>query len=567
MTASVSAGDFGSASWTGSAWATPERNWVTGAEMSSWLFRKRIGTDPHLTGWLEVRLYSSGAVEVLPWIENGYLLGTSPTSKQATFVFTLGGSTRFSQSIDLPARCRTPLVSGTTVSHWLGANHAVAPKHDRHYFQKTKVIQSWAEELNYDDWTAQIAYAEIAETYTPLQVGNHSPSMGMAGAHGSIGVQPVWDAIAVVSRGARAYRSLIFNGYGMGRYAMHYRDETTQRPLRFSQYPQLAMAQNSSFWPGDIKDVERITSPVTPVCLGTNPPWWAPSHHPSPGYMAYLVSGWCYLMEQMQFAATVHYLALPWSRQNEKGIIDSTALQTRAASWMLRTLFQAASATPDDDPLRPEIMAAVDNNIDFYHGRFVAQPNNPFGFVPNLDGAHIQTWQHDFWVAAWGHGTSLQLGGDAIRRLRLKAFFDWTAQGTIGRFGGTTPTEWIYRDAIGQPPNAAEGSGMGIGPSQNAAGVDFVGGTGPWLANWGAVYERFMGVPNPGVDGPARGGFYATADGFWGMIRIGLVAAVSNNAPGAAAAYARFIACGAEAALTTNARSQSVPQYAVRPAD
>ena len=80
----VDAGAFGSASWTGTDWASPFITWVSGHRMSSWIYRKQVGSDAHLVAWLEVRLWSSGAVEVLPWIENGYLLVTGPTNKSAT---------------------------------------------------------------------------------------------------------------------------------------------------------------------------------------------------------------------------------------------------------------------------------------------------------------------------------------------------------------------------------------------------------------------------------------------------------------------------------------------------
>ena len=44
------------------------------------MYRKQVGTDAHLVAWLEVRLFPGGLVEILPSIENGYLLVTGPTS-------------------------------------------------------------------------------------------------------------------------------------------------------------------------------------------------------------------------------------------------------------------------------------------------------------------------------------------------------------------------------------------------------------------------------------------------------------------------------------------------------
>ena len=43
---------------------------VTGPEMSSFIYSSGIGSDPMLTAWFEVRLYRTGDIEILPWIEN-----------------------------------------------------------------------------------------------------------------------------------------------------------------------------------------------------------------------------------------------------------------------------------------------------------------------------------------------------------------------------------------------------------------------------------------------------------------------------------------------------------------
>ena len=48
----VDAGGFGSASWSGSDWASPFQTWTTGHLMSSWVYRKQVGSDAHLVAWL-----------------------------------------------------------------------------------------------------------------------------------------------------------------------------------------------------------------------------------------------------------------------------------------------------------------------------------------------------------------------------------------------------------------------------------------------------------------------------------------------------------------------------------
>jgi hypothetical protein len=116
IVAEIGCGTFGTARWEGADWDSPFRSWVSGPVMSSWIYRKPVGADPHLVAWLEVRLWASGAVEVLPWIENGYLQVAAPTNKSANYSFSLGGKVRMSAPIDLKHHQRTPLISGTALS-------------------------------------------------------------------------------------------------------------------------------------------------------------------------------------------------------------------------------------------------------------------------------------------------------------------------------------------------------------------------------------------------------------------------------------------------------------------
>ncbi|XVJ68965.1 MAG: hypothetical protein HEQ39_04370 [Rhizobacter sp.] len=374
ITAAVTASAFGEASWAAADWDAPFKQWVSGPEMSSWLYRKPIGSDAHLVAWLEVRLYAGGAVEVLPWIENGYLMVPGPTSKAATYGFTLGGTSRFNAAIDLPNHCRTPLVSGASTSFWLGADPQVTPKHDTGYLQSTALVPSYRAKVAPD--AARVL--GLPSTYTPLQQGNMPTGMGGAGYHGSIGLLPEWDVLYLTTTSARAYNGLIFNAYSAGRYGIHFRDEKTQRPLRFSSYPNLVVGGGSK-----INDNgASTTNSFTPASTGTPPATWAFTHHPSVGFMAYLVTGRWYFMEELQFAATLHFLkTTDWRRKFTQGVMETQANTTRGIAWIIRTLAQVACITPDDDtPLRDEFLASLQANIDWNHALYVAQPNNPFGW-------------------------------------------------------------------------------------------------------------------------------------------------------------------------------------------
>jgi len=130
VTASIQFGSFGTAAWNAGDWGTPAQTVVSGPEMSAFTYRKPIGSDAHLVAWLEVRAYKGGRVEVMPWIENGYLLVPNPTSKSGTATFTLDGTQRFSQSLNLLNHQRAVLASGTTLTHWHGGDPQVTPRHN-----------------------------------------------------------------------------------------------------------------------------------------------------------------------------------------------------------------------------------------------------------------------------------------------------------------------------------------------------------------------------------------------------------------------------------------------------
>jgi hypothetical protein len=534
VTAAVAASGIGTASWSGADWASPFLSWVSGPQMSSWIYRKPVGSDQHLVAWLEVRLYAGGAVEILPWIENGYLNLAGPRNKSANYTFTLSGTQRFSAAIDLPSHCRTVLISGSQLSHWLGTAPSILASHDKAYLQATRLVPAYRASV---PSTAQV-WSQLPQSYTPLQQGNYSNTMGQTGYQSAIGLLPEWDVLYLTSNDPRAYAGVIVNAYSAGRYGIHYRDETTQRPFRFSRYPNLVVDGGSGT---GISDTGASTkNQLTPPVAGTSPATWDVPHHPSVGFTAYLLTGRFYFMEEVQFAATVNFLRMTdWARNFSEGVLRSdTANTTRGAGWALRTLAQAACVTPDDDTvLRTEFVASMTANVEYYHALYVANPNNPQGFVKPYsnytDGSGKYSeaaWMQDFFTAATGYALDLDVAMPAASKAKLAAFFAWKAQSIIGRLGGTASNEYLYCDAA--PYTVA------VAPSDTP---DFTAGKGPWYANWGEVYAATVGSRNPGAGGALRGAYFPDPTSYWGNLQPAIAYAVQHNVPGALAAYNRMV--------------------------
>lgn len=547
--ATIGCGAFGAVSWATIDWDSPFLSWVSGPKMSSWIYRKAVGSDPHLVAWLEVRLWSGGEVEVLPWIENGYIRVAGPTNKSETYTFTLGGTQRFSGAINLFHHARTVLVSGALLSHWLASDPGVVVKHDATYWKSTALVPNLVATVS----PSSSLVTTLPATYTPLQQGGYSDAMGQTGYQNAIGLLPQWDALYLTSSAPSIWSALQRNAYSAGRFPIHYRDENTNRPLRFDQFTHFSI--NAS-----------TTSDYPPAATGGGVTGgWDVAHHPSIGFMAYQATARWYHMETLLFAATVNYvMQVDDVRQFAGGVFfsGSGASTTRGAAWAVRTLGQAVTAIPDaDTALRTNMIASLEANVNFNHGTYVAQTNNPFGIVTPYGDAYgtgsdgmVQeaAWQQNFYTTAFGYIRAMSLPISSTAATKLAAFFEWKAKQPVGMLGGLAATDWLYRDATPY--------------TMVVAFVDFpdwAGGTGPWPASWGAMYTATTGAANSGVAGDLRGGNFPNMTSYWGNLTPAIAYAVQHNATGATAAYARMTGAANYSALTADFANG--PEWSVQP--
>lgn len=588
ITAAIDCGAFGAASWSGTDWDTPLEVWATGAVMSSWRFRKAVGSDPHLSAWLEVTLFAGGAVEVLPWVENSTILTAGIASKSATYDFTLGGTSRFNAAIDLPNRCRTPLVSGAALSHFLGTAPGVTVRHNAAYFSSTKLVSGYSAATP----DGSTAITGLPTTFTPLQQGNYPSGMGAAGYHQSIGLLPGVDATYLTnSTSPLPWAALQRNAYSVGRYGIHWRDPGTNLPAQFATYPTYGLPSSSGV--GDVGG--STTASYFTAATGTVPATWKVTHCPAVGYLAYLVTGRKYHAETVQFAATTNHFRSPnaW-RQNELGVLRTDESSTRGAGWGLRTLVHAATVTPDDQTvLKTQFVTALANNASWYHGQYVAQANNPQGFTKELEvngapyndaytpnaGPYTQApWMHAFFNAAVGVWKALEVTLGGGNDAKFDAFYAWKIQSTVGLFSAGGATEYLYRDAGLRA--------LAVAPADTA---NWNNGTGPWFPHWGAMYEATWvdDVSEPGLtygtgytgpmiylngtkpakvvgDGSLRGQEgIADSTGLWGDIQPALAYAVSNGVAGAQAGWDRMVGAPNYGSFLSDAANH--PVWAVEP--
>ncbi len=563
VTAQIGCGTFGSVSWSGADWDSPFMQWTAGPVMSSWIYRKPVGSDAHLVAWLEVRLFSNGAVDVLPWIENGYIAVPAPANKSTTYAFSLNGSERFSRAIDLKHHQRTPLIAGSALSYWNVSDPALRFQHDAQYLMSTEMVPTYFAQMG----GAAGAVSGLPTGYLPLQQGSFnydSDNMASTGYQDPIGLLPQHDVLYLVGGSFDVYPAVVRNGYSAGRYAIHYRDEATNRPLRFSQHAHRVISDSQGF-----KDNgASVTGLRTPVATGGNPPGWDCAHSPSVGYMAYLITGRWYFMEEVLFAATANFLGNGSNdalRDGAKGLVQTAtdAWQTRSCAWDWRSKIQALAVVPETDAtLRNELTTCVINNVDHFHTRYVARPNNPYGWILpgetyNGTVSEIAIWQQDFVTAVFGWAISLDLPLDAPTKSKLGEFFQWKARSVTMRLG--TRADWWYINA--DPYTIKTGTSLNI--------ASFAAGTGPWPSSVNAVYRATF-TPPPGWMGASEGllageydtGFWARA--MWGNLQPAIAYAVRHGAADAIEGYERMLGASNWAAVAAGFNAR--PVWSVAPA-
>lgn len=332
----------------------------TGSVMSSWVYRRPVAGSSHLVVYAEVRLFKGGAVEIFPWIENGYLQVAGPTNFVRTCVVTINGAQRFSQSIDIKHHTRVPLISGSAFSYWVGVDPGITPAHDRAYLLSTKLIPN----LGWQNPSATTLNS-LVQTYVPNTIAGDDNASGGGGGSGCVIAPP--SAFYVTSNAdARAYKALMAHGLSSGSWSHHYRDATTNLPFRFSDWPNIRLKETDT----------SQSIPVMPVGSGGEVsgtgPYGGPAvtHTPGYAYFPFLVTGRWWFLEESQFWATYAYgCTNRIERGGAAGVHGSAQIRSRA--WGLNVLGQTAAITPTSHPLHGQFVSSWQSNMAHHRARYV----------------------------------------------------------------------------------------------------------------------------------------------------------------------------------------------------
>lgn len=354
-------------------------------------------TDAHVALWFYVRCYANGMTEVETVVENGWLNVPAPGERDYAIALNVGGSTVFSSSLSHYSHTRWSRVD------WIGTNPQITPLHDPVYLRATCMVPNYG----YTS-PSSAAFAGFASALNPVPfaLGNWSAVMGSTGYQPPIGILPQWEALYCTTANSLAYSATISNNRGSGRWPIHFRDETTGRIPNYLSYPSTTLANS---WG---------TEPPTPTG-GSNGPWDIP-HHPSNGYLAYLIEGRWTQLESLQFAAVNTILNSNPSTRQGGGVLAciNSPLTTRGAAWSWRTMGQAAAVTPTgfngspppaaDSELAATFVQSIHDTAQWHNERYVLGTldsgtfKNAIGWLGQYDQyTYSNMPTNQWWGASW----------------------------------------------------------------------------------------------------------------------------------------------------------------------
>jgi hypothetical protein len=165
------------------------------------------------------------------------------------------------------------------------------------------------------------------------------------------------------------------------------------------------------------------------------------AHQPSLAYLAYLVTGSHYYLDELLYWASWDLGRCdPNYRDNGTGLIRAD--EVRGQAWTLRTIASAAYVAPDPHPMKGYLDKRLVNNIDWYVRQYVRNPENKIidaysddaydvpklGWIEdNFAAGMVAPWQDDFFTLVIGR--IVEMGWIEARPL-----LDWKVRFAIGRW-------------------------------------------------------------------------------------------------------------------------------------
>jgi len=417
---------------------------------------------------------------------------------------------------------------------WWGTPDPVYAELNSQYLQYSSAVPRYE-----DVHPPESLLSKVRQSCPPMQRCDQSKDMSTVGAQAAIGPLARWTSVYVVDPTYRAYRWMLANSDALGAYGIHYRDQLTGQPVSVEAHPCMTLIGQAET---ARCPVEPHNNDIFPRCIIQCKSPLIPNeqHHPEPAYVAYLVTGDWYYLEELKFWTDwVVFSQNPAYRDYTNGLIQDTGL--RGQAWALRTLGYAAYILPDNDPFKRYFNQVVENNIHWYNRNYTDNPHaNTLHIITNgyalnyPNHGHEQTgiasWQISFF--AWSVGNLADLGFSGANRLR-----NWVSAFQINQM--TSPDFcWIVASAYELQVRDTQ-----VSPIYDSL-HDVYTNTFPQLKNITCASDEMatiLSYPHSyRYSKDVMVGYPFSPTGFVANFQIGLAAAAESNLPNAIKAWKIF---------------------------
>ena len=224
-----------------------------------------------------------------------------------------------------------------------------------------------------------------AEVITGNQIfgpGSVTQYMPTTGGRPDIGPMPAWNAVWLMTQNQQAAQYALAQADVAGSVPWHFFDPKTGTYLSLNNYPTL--------WVDP-----RGTPTLTQQPSGSS--GWTPdaAHQPDLSYVAYLMTGDRYYLDQLNAQATFdEFDAWPSPRQNGLGLVANGSDEVRAQAWSLRDIDEAAWANPTGSVEQKSFAQLATNNWSWLVSQipiWTRQEGQAYGWVP---GVTEMVWHH-----------------------------------------------------------------------------------------------------------------------------------------------------------------------------
>src|SRR6185437_4719191 len=319
--------------------------------------------------------------------------------------------------------------------------------------------------VNVQHDTAAMAAAGFIENYDPSTgvktslitaeagalVGNSTtvlgtPSFGILGNAGitqympttggrtDIGPTTQANTIWLMTQNAQAQAYALAQADAAGSIPWHLYDPTTGTYLATTQRPTLWVDPRGTSTGGTTGLTQQIPQYNSKDNPGSG---WAidPGHQPDLSYVAYMLTGNRYYLDQLNAQASYDILiTAPSYRQNGQDLVVNGMSQVRVQAWDLRELSEAAFINPDDSQLKAYFTQAVNNNFTNLLATIIpsatAAQGEATGWLPGAYGSTagvMAPWQQDYFAQVVAMAAEQ---GNA----QAKQVLHWESNYIVGRF-------------------------------------------------------------------------------------------------------------------------------------